>query len=99
MMMDVDFPYDNEIRICVPAEMKSTWKLRGNNNVIYRKKMKKRVYIKPLKKHNKVQKTDQKKTDQKKKIYCSICDCFIQHRIKKQHSRTNKHIKNLKLSC
>jgi len=28
-------------------------------------------------------------------IYCDICQCFIQRRIKSQHRRTNKHISKI----
>jgi len=92
--MELNFTYNNHIKICVPKKFSSTWNLPATK-ITHRKKRKIPVYIKPLNKNQpkiKIFKIRRAGTD---KIFCDKCNCYYQRRIKQQHLRTKKHLDNV----
>lgn len=93
--MELGFTFENEINLC-KKEPPTNWKYKIGNKVPY---LKKRIRI-PHRKNLKVKKEKYKsepkiKQDQTRLIYCKVCDCWIQHRIKAQHEKkTIKHLIN-----
>jgi len=93
-MAELGFTYDNLIKVYVPKRILSTWKYPVEK-VTYRRNHNKNKLIKVIRKPAKdlsVEKNYMKGTDRE---FCAKCRCYFQHRIRAQHFKTIKHMRNL----